>query len=45
LLAVHPRDHRVFVGAFDPHDAPRSPSGRFMRLMPMARNVLPSGAR
>jgi menaquinone-dependent protoporphyrinogen oxidase len=40
---IHPRDHHVFNGAFDPKDPPRSMSERFVRLMPAARKVLPAG--
>jgi menaquinone-dependent protoporphyrinogen oxidase len=40
---IHPRDHRVFLGAFDPHDAPKSMQERLVRLMPAARRVLPAG--
>ena len=41
--ATHPRDHRVFFGAFDPTDPPRAMSERLVRLMPAARKVLPAG--
>ncbi len=41
--ATHPRDHRVFLGAFDPKDPPRSIPERFVRMMPAAKNVLPAG--
>ncbi len=41
--ATHPRDHRVFLGAFDPKDPPRAMSERLVRLMPAARKVLPAG--
>jgi menaquinone-dependent protoporphyrinogen oxidase len=40
---IHPRDHRVFMGAFDPQDPPRTISERIVRMMPAARNILPSG--
>jgi menaquinone-dependent protoporphyrinogen oxidase len=40
---IHPRDHRVFPGAFDPSDPPRTMSERIVRLMPAARKVLPPG--
>jgi menaquinone-dependent protoporphyrinogen oxidase len=40
---IHPRDHRVFFGAFDPKDPPRALSERVVRLMPAARNILPPG--
>ncbi len=41
--ATSPRDHRVFLGAYDPADPPRSMSERLVRLMPAARNALPTG--
>ena len=41
--AIHPRDHRVFLGAFDPNDPPRTISERFVRMMPAAKNILPTG--
>ena len=40
---VHPRDHRVFLGAFDPDDPPRALSERIVRMMPAAKSVLPPG--
>lgn len=40
---IHPRDHRVFQGAYDPKDSPRTMSERFVRMMPAARNILPAG--
>ena len=41
--AIHPRDHRVFRGAYDPKDPPRSMQERLVRLMPAVKNVLPAG--
>jgi menaquinone-dependent protoporphyrinogen oxidase len=41
--ATHPRDHRVFLGAFDPDDPPRAMSERLVRMMPVAKGVLPAG--
>ena len=41
--AIHPRDHRVFYGAYDPHDPPKSMQERLVRLMPAAKAVLPAG--
>jgi menaquinone-dependent protoporphyrinogen oxidase len=41
--AIHPRDHRVFFGAFDPKDPPKSMSERVVRMMPAAKNMLPPG--
>jgi menaquinone-dependent protoporphyrinogen oxidase len=40
---IQARDHRVFLGAFDPKDPPRALSERLVRMMPAARNVLPPG--
>lgn len=40
---IHPRDHRVFFGAFDPKDPPKSMQERLVRLLPAARRVLPVG--
>lgn len=40
---VHPRDHRVFLGAFDPDDPPRAVSERMVRMMPGAGKILPPG--
>ena len=42
-LAIHPREHRVFLGAFDPNDPPKSLQERFVRIMPAAKRVLPAG--
>ncbi len=41
--AIGPRDHRIFAGAFDPKDPPRSMSERLVRMMPAAKNILPAG--
>jgi menaquinone-dependent protoporphyrinogen oxidase len=41
--AIHPRDHRVFAGAFDPSDTPKSMVERLVRLMPASKNILPEG--
>ena len=41
--ATHPRDHRVFLGAFDPKDPPRAMSERLVRMMPASKNLLPAG--
>lgn len=44
LSAVtHPRDHRVFLGAFDPGDPPRAMSERLVRMMPASKDLLPAG--
>jgi menaquinone-dependent protoporphyrinogen oxidase len=41
--SIHPREHRVFQGAFDPNDPPKSMQERLVRLMPAAKRVLPTG--
>jgi menaquinone-dependent protoporphyrinogen oxidase len=41
--AIHPRDHRVFLGAFDPDEPPKSMSERLVRMMPAAKRMLPAG--
>jgi menaquinone-dependent protoporphyrinogen oxidase len=41
--AIGPRDHRVFFGAYDPSDSPKSLPERVVRLMPFARKALPAG--
>lgn len=41
--AIHPRDHRVFLGAFDPKDPPKSLQERLVRLMPASKQILPAG--
>lgn len=41
--AIHPRDHRVFFGVYDPNDPPKTLSERLVRMMPMSRGVLPAG--
>jgi menaquinone-dependent protoporphyrinogen oxidase len=40
---VHPREHRVFLGAFDPDDPPRAMSERIVRMMPAAKSILSPG--
>jgi menaquinone-dependent protoporphyrinogen oxidase len=41
--ATQARDHRVFLGAFDPHDPPRAMSERLVRMMPASKGLLPAG--
>jgi menaquinone-dependent protoporphyrinogen oxidase len=41
--AIHAREHRVFYGAFDPNDPPRSMQERLVRMMPAAKRALPTG--
>ena len=41
--SIGARDHRVFLGRYDPDDPPRSFPERFVRLLPMAKGVLPHG--
>ncbi|HEX7951022.1 MAG TPA: flavodoxin domain-containing protein [Candidatus Limnocylindrales bacterium] len=40
---IRPRDHHVFMGAFDPTDRPRAISERLVRMMPASKNILPPG--
>jgi menaquinone-dependent protoporphyrinogen oxidase len=40
---IHPRDHAVFLGAFDPDDPPKAMSERFVRLLPISSKILPPG--
>jgi menaquinone-dependent protoporphyrinogen oxidase len=42
-MRIHPRDHRVFLGAFDPSEPPRAMSERIVRMMPAAKKLLPAG--
>lgn len=41
--AIHPRDHRIFFGAYDPKDSPKSIAERFVRLLPVSGDILPAG--
>jgi menaquinone-dependent protoporphyrinogen oxidase len=41
--AIHPREHRAFLGAFDPDDPPKSMPERLVRLMPGSKRILPAG--
>jgi menaquinone-dependent protoporphyrinogen oxidase len=41
--AIQPRDHRVFLGAFNPNDPPKSMPERLVRLMPASKRILPVG--
>ena len=41
--AIRPRDHRVFLGAYDPNDPPKSMPERLVRMMPVAKQALPAG--
>jgi menaquinone-dependent protoporphyrinogen oxidase len=40
---IHPREHRVFQGAFDPNDSPKTLAERVVRMMPASKGILPSG--
>jgi menaquinone-dependent protoporphyrinogen oxidase len=40
---IDPRGHRVFYGAYDPKDPPRSMQERLVRMLPAAKQVLPTG--
>jgi menaquinone-dependent protoporphyrinogen oxidase len=41
--AIQSRDHRVFLGAFDPKNPPKAMSERFVRMMPGSTKILPPG--
>jgi len=41
--AIHPRGHRVFQGAYDPKDPPKSLAERVVRMMPASKDMLPAG--
>ena len=41
--AIHPHDHHVFYGGYNPHDPPKSMQERLVRLMPASKQVLPAG--
>jgi menaquinone-dependent protoporphyrinogen oxidase len=40
---IDARGHRVFQGAFDPTDPPKTMAERLVRLMPASGNLLPAG--
>jgi len=41
--ATYPKDHRVFLGAFDPEDPPKVTSERLVRMLPAVKKALPAG--
>jgi menaquinone-dependent protoporphyrinogen oxidase len=41
--ATNPKDHRVFLGAFDPDDPPKVTSERLVRMLPAVKKALPAG--
>jgi menaquinone-dependent protoporphyrinogen oxidase len=41
--ATNPRDHRVFLGAFDPSDPATVTSERLVRMLPPVKKALPAG--
>jgi menaquinone-dependent protoporphyrinogen oxidase len=41
--ATYPKDHRVFLGAFDPNDPPKVTSERLVRMLPAVKKALPAG--
>ena len=43
VAPIHPREHRVFNGAFDPADPPTAISERLVRMLPMSKGILPEG--
>ena len=40
---IHPKDHKVFGGAFDPADPPANLAERVVRMLPMSKGILPVG--
>lgn len=40
---IRPRDHAVFLGAYDPADPPKALGERVVRMMPAAKGILPPG--
>jgi menaquinone-dependent protoporphyrinogen oxidase len=42
-VSIGARDHRVFFGRYDPDVPPRSFPERIVRMLPMAKGVLPRG--
>lgn len=40
---IDPRDEHVFFGAWDPDAPPKAMAERLFRMMPVSRDVLPSG--
>jgi menaquinone-dependent protoporphyrinogen oxidase len=43
VAAAHPREHRVFAGAYDPASRPVGFMERLSRMMPATRDLLPAG--
>ena len=41
--ATNPKEHRVFLGAFDPDDPAKVTSERLVRLLPAVKKALPAG--
>lgn len=41
--AIHPQGHRVFFGAYDPSDPPRTMPERLVRMLPHSEGILPAG--
>jgi menaquinone-dependent protoporphyrinogen oxidase len=41
--SIGARDHRVFLGRYDPDAAPRSFPERIVRMLPISKGVLPHG--
>jgi menaquinone-dependent protoporphyrinogen oxidase len=42
-VTIQPRDHRVFLGAFNPNQPPKSMQERLVRMMPASKQILPVG--
>jgi menaquinone-dependent protoporphyrinogen oxidase len=43
IALTHPRGHKVFLGVFDPNDAPKAMSERLARMLPAVKKILPTG--
>jgi menaquinone-dependent protoporphyrinogen oxidase len=41
--AIGIREHRIFYGAFDPNEPPRTMPERLVRMMPASKGMLPPG--
>jgi len=43
VAPIHPREHRVFDGAFDPTDSAKTIAERVLRMLPGSKGILPPG--
>lgn len=41
--AIHARENKVFLGAFNPNDPPKAMSERLVRMLPASKGLLPPG--